>query len=60
MFDDDIDEYVEGLILVLDVDTTQTSFGVSFTPSKQTALVRIYDNDRKFQCIVIGILVLLL
>ena len=53
MFDDNIDEYVEGFILVLDVDTTQTSFGVSFTPSKQTALVRIYDNDRKFHCIII-------
>ena len=51
VLDDNIDEYVEGFILVLYVDTAQTSIGISFTPSKQTALVRIYDNDRKFHCI---------
>ena len=43
VFDDDIDEYPEGFILVLDVDTS----GVRFTPSRRTALVRINDDDRK-------------
>ena len=50
VFDDDIDEYLEGFFLVLDVDTTLTALSASFTSSKRTALVNIYDDDRKFYC----------
>ena len=50
VFDDDIDEYLEGIILVLDVDTSQTALSTSFTSSKRTALVNIYGDDRKFYC----------
>ena len=45
MFDDFIDEYLEGFILVLDVDASRTFIGVDFSQSKRTSLVRIYDND---------------
>ena len=50
VFDDDIDEYVDGFILVLDVDTTLTGLSTSFTSSKRTALVNIHGDDRKFYC----------
>ena len=50
VFDDDIDEYLEGYILILDVDTSQTALSTSFIPSRRTALVNIYDDDRKFYC----------
>ena len=50
VFDDDIDEYPEGFILVLDVNTSLTAFSVSFTAlggGRRTALVIINDDDRK-------------
>ena len=47
VLNDDIDEYVEGFILVLDVDTSRTAIVVNFSPSKRTALVNIYDDDRE-------------
>ena len=50
VLNDDIDEYVEGFILVLDVDTSRTAIVVNFSPSKRTALVNIYDDDYSKCC----------
>ena len=48
VFDDAVDEPLEGFILVLDVDTSRTkSTQVSFNRILRTTLVKIVDNDRK-------------
>ena len=46
VFDDHIDEYTEGFIIVLDVDRLQTDVNVVFTPNLRTTLGRICDDDR--------------
>ena len=45
VFDDTINEYTKGFIIVLDANETQTQ--VSFNPALRTTLGRINDNDRK-------------
>ena len=48
VFDDTVNEYIEGFIIVLDVDEPQTdSSQVSLNPELRTTLGRINDNDRK-------------
>ena len=48
VFDDAVDEVVEGFIIVLDADEPLTmSNQVAFIRNLRTALGRIIDNDRK-------------
>ena len=48
MFDDAVDEEVEGFIIVLEVDVGRTgNHQVTLTPNLRTAIGKIYDDDRK-------------